>query len=171
MHNGALHDTGSNIAWNPLKFSVESHSKVLREYRRPALSFCQSAPHHLTHPSGLVSSSLFFRFHSCPLAAKPRPRLVDHAPNDHCNSNRLKAGHSLFPILYNQDRLDPVALSFPGLDLQSSSHTRPTNPLAFPRHILPAVSIAAHAPVYSCSCPSPKNFPCRILGHCATRRA
>jgi hypothetical protein len=83
-----------------------------------ARAFCRA--HHITlhtHPSGLVSSSLFFRFQSCPLAAKPRPRLVDHAPNDFYNSNRFKAGHSLFPILYYQDRLDLrlVARSFPGL--------------------------------------------------------
>jgi hypothetical protein len=82
-----------------------------------------SAPHHLTHPSGLVSSSLFSRFHSCPLAAKPRPRLVDHALIDQYISNQLTADHSLFPILYHHNhRLDqkPVARSFPGLNLRIS---------------------------------------------------
>ena len=101
-----------------------------------------SAPHHLTHPSGLVSSSLFSRFHSCPLAAKPRPRLVDHAPIDQYISNRLTAGHSLFPILYHNNQLDqrPAARSFPGLNLRTS-HDQPST--KNPRHILSTVSVAA----------------------------
>lgn len=128
-----------------------------------------SAPHHLTHPSGLVSSSLFFRFHSRPLAAKPRPRLVDHASIDQYISNQLTAGHSLFPILYHNNQLDqrPVARSFPGLNLRTSydqpSDSTEVHAIFYQLSLLPPPTLYRTS-IYSCSCSSPRKFPCRILG-------
>jgi hypothetical protein len=124
----------------------------------PRALVLQSAPHHLTHPSGLVSSSLFFRFHSCPLAAKPRPRLVDHAPNDHYNFTRFKAGHSLLPILYHQDRLDQG----PSLAPSPDSIFKPlltTGPLVLLEFHAIFYQLFSGVPVYSCSFPSPRKYP------------
>jgi hypothetical protein len=132
-----------------------------------ARAFCRA--HHITlhtHPSGLVSSSLFSRFQSCPLAAKPRPRLVDHAPNHYYNSNRFKAGHSLFPILCYQDRLDPrlVARSFPGLQ-SSQLFARPFG--NYTPYFNQLFSVASKCPPplsKHLQLPVTKEIPCRILG-------
>ncbi|THW96246.1 regulator of G protein signaling superfamily [Aureobasidium pullulans] len=152
--------------------SGSRHSgRSVREYLPPAPSFCKSAPHHLTHPSGLVSSSLFFQSHSRPLAAKPRPRLVDHTPRNYFSNRRRPWLLALSTCsIQRRTTKSPVARSFPGLTFQLSTYGRPTGFTENPRHTLSTVSLAAPPATHNLPCdihlqlPGTSKFPCQILG-------
>jgi hypothetical protein len=127
---------------------ITSHTRPVSS--RPPFFFDFTLVHSLQNPAR--GSSITHLTTTTPIHSDAGYSLFQYSKSFKQKRQRYKARRSLFP------RTQPR-------NPQLSTYARPTGFTEISRHTLSTVSVVASCvhrpPIYSCSCPSPRKFPCQ----------